>query len=91
MAAKIDADGEYSATGRDPDLFETLQTSKRQRKTDIERVMQHVMGLLGLEYEVPHEFKAKLTEQLLAISDFLHFITKEKVTPPAAAGAAVNR
>ena len=53
--------------------------------------MQHVMGLLGLEYEVPVEFKDKLTEQLLAISDFLHFITKEKVTPPAAAGATANR
>ena len=53
--------------------------------------MQHVMGLLGLEYEVPVEFKDKLTAQLLAISDFLHFITKEKVTPPAAAGATAKR
>ena len=37
------------------------------------------MSILTLEQGVPYQFKQKLMEKLVEISDFLHLVIKEKV------------
>jgi len=43
--------------------------------------------LLTLDQNVPQEFKQRLTEKLLQISDFLHLIIKDKVPTNFRAGS----
>lgn len=46
----------------------------------MDRVIKHVMNFLAASREVSTDFEDLLTKQLIAISDFLYLISKEKLT-----------
>ena len=51
-----------------------------EKKSDIEKVIQHVYRqLMETSGVVPAEFKKKLASHLLLVGDYLHLISKEKL------------
>ena len=49
------------------------------KKVDITLVIKHVMNEANLDLPLDKSFLDTFTEKLLAISDFLHFVSRERI------------